>query len=297
MTTHVDHGVTARAEETSPRTDETDLAAALPPGAADGLAVAPADARRLSRVFLRRLRRLDEGAARYQYTRNTLIEMNVSLVKFVAGRYRNRGNGDLEDVVQVGTIGLIKAIDRFDPERETEFTSFAIPYINGEIMRYFRDTSWAVHVPRRLQELRRELVTATELLAARLGRDPTVAELAAHLGLPGEEVAEGLKAKAAYTASSLDTPSTEHDGPRDDGRALAETLGLDDERLDLFEDLHTLAPLLGSISPRDRDILRMRFGQDMTQREIGLELGISQMHVSRLIARALETLRAGLLQD
>ncbi|MET9106704.1 SigB/SigF/SigG family RNA polymerase sigma factor [Streptomyces zhihengii] len=269
----------------------------MPPGAADGLAVAPADARRLSRVFLRRLRRLDEGTARYQYTRNTLIEMNVSLVKFVAGRYRNRGNGDLEDVVQVGTIGLIKAIDRFDPERETEFTSFAIPYINGEIMRYFRDTSWAVHVPRRLQELRRELVTATELLAARLGRDPTVAELAAHLGLPREEVAEGLKAKAAYTASSLDTPSTEHDGPRDDGRALAETLGLDDERLDLFEDLHTLAPLLGSISPRDRDILRMRFGQDMTQREIGLELGISQMHVSRLIARALETLRAGLLQD
>ncbi|WP_425508631.1 SigB/SigF/SigG family RNA polymerase sigma factor [Streptomyces genisteinicus] len=296
MTTHVDQAAPSGAEAASP-TRAPEGAVPLPPDAADGTAVAPADARRLSRVFLDRLRDLDEGTRAHQYTRNTLIEMNVSLVKYVAGRYRNRGSGDLEDVVQVGTVGLIKAIDRYDPDRENEFTSFAIPYINGEIMRYFRDTSWAVHVPRRLQELRRALVTASELLASRLGRDPTAAELSDHLGVPREEVVEGLKAKAAYTAASLDTPSAEHDGPPGDGRALAETLGRHDTRLDLFENLHTLAPLLESIPARDRDILRMRFGQDMTQRAIGLELGISQMHVSRRIARSLETLRAGLLED
>ncbi|MFI0975548.1 SigB/SigF/SigG family RNA polymerase sigma factor [Streptomyces sp. NPDC021093] len=259
-------------------------------------AVAPRDARRLSKLFLDRLRELEEGTHEYSYVRNTLIEMNLSLVKFAARRFRNRGSGDLEDIVQVGTIGLIKAIDRFDLTREVEFTSFAIPYITGEIKRFFRDTTWAVHVPRRLQELRTELAKAKEQLAAVLDRDPTVPELAELLELTEAEVTDGLVAANGYTAGSLDLPAeTGADNSAKSPVSYADYFGACDPGMELFEDLHTLAPLLASLSDRDRRILSMRFGQELTQAEIGEVLGISQMQVSRLLTRILGRLRTGML--
>uniref|UniRef100_UPI003F5A1F86 SigB/SigF/SigG family RNA polymerase sigma factor n=1 Tax=Streptomyces asoensis TaxID=249586 RepID=UPI003F5A1F86 len=260
----------------------------------DGGKVAPKDARVLSKLFLDRLRDLEEGTREYQYVRNTLIEMNVSLVNFAARRFRNRGSGDMEDVIQVGTIGLIKAIDRFDLSREVEFTSFAIPYIVGEIKRFFRDTTWAVHVPRRLQELRVSLAQSREALATSLNRPPTVQELAAHLDLTEEEIIEGLVAANGYVAGSIDTPGVDDDSG-DGGPKYADILGDVDPALALFENLHALAPMLQQLDERERTIIEMRFGREMTQADIGRELNLSQMHISRLLTRTLGRLRTGLL--
>ncbi|MDF9874142.1 RNA polymerase sigma factor SigF [[Kitasatospora] papulosa] len=259
--------------------------------------IAPQDARRLSRLFFDRLQALDEGTPEHQYARNTLIEMNLSLVRFAAGRFRNRGSGDMEDIVQVGTIGLIKAIDRFDLAREVEFTSFAVPYIVGEIKRFFRDTTWAVHVPRRLQELRVDLAKAKEALAVVLDRDPTVQELAGYLDLEEEEITEGLVAANGYTAGSLEMPADagDHAGRTTAGRTYADILGEPDPAMETVENLHALAPLLGELDARERRIIDMRFGQEMTQAQIGDELGISQMHVSRLLSRILRKLHDGML--
>lgn len=223
--------------------------------------------------------------------------MNLSLVRFAANRFRNRGSGDMEDIIQVGTIGLIKAIDRFDLSREVEFTSFAVPYIVGEIKRFFRDTSWAVHVPRRLQELRVDLAKAKESLAGDLDRDPTVQELAKDLGIEEAEVTEGIVASNGYTAGSLDMPTdTAETGPSQTaGRTFADVLGGPDPAMETVENLHALAPLLGELDERERRIIDMRFGQEMTQAQIGAELGISQMHVSRLLSRMLGKLRDGML--
>ncbi|MEU9205350.1 RNA polymerase sigma factor SigF [Streptomyces sp. NPDC048332] len=257
--------------------------------------VAPTDARELSRLFFDRLQVLEEGTPAHQYARNTLIEMNLSLVRFAAGRFRNRGSGDMEDIVQVGTIGLIKAIDRFDLSREVEFTSFAVPYITGEIKRFFRDTSWAVHVPRRLQELRVDIAKTKEALAGELDRDPTVPELAEHLGLSEDEVTEGIVAANGYTAGSLDMPAAADAGQHGaTGRTFADVLGSPDPAMETVENLHALAPLLEDLDERERRIIDMRFGQEMTQSQIGAELGISQMHVSRLISRILHRLRDGM---
>jgi RNA polymerase sigma-B factor len=256
--------------------------------------VAPKDARALSRLFLDRLPSLEEGTAEYQYVRNTLIEMNLSLVRFTARRFRNRGSGDMEDVIQVGTIGLIKAIDRFDLTREVEFTSFAIPYIAGEIKRFFRDTTWAVHVPRRLQELRVDIAKGKESLTTALGHSPTPKELAAHLCLTEDEVVEGLLAANGYVAGSIDTPSGESEAGAG-GPTYADTMGDADPALELFEDLHALGPLLRRLDERERTIIEMRFGQELTQAEIGRELNVSQMQVSRLLGRILAKLRTGLL--
>ncbi|MEV5126240.1 RNA polymerase sigma factor SigF [Streptomyces decoyicus] len=256
--------------------------------------VAPRDAKELSKQFFERLQALDEGTHEYQYARNTLIEMNMSMVRYVARRYRNRGD-DMEDVIQVGTIGLIKAIDRFELSREVEFSTFAVPYILGEIKRFFRDTGWAVHVPRRLQELRSDLAKAKEHLAATLDRDPTVRELAAHLDLSEEEVIEGIVAANGYTAGSLDTPADPD--PSEQRRTLVDVLGEDDPALQTVEDLHVLAPLLDTLDARERRLIELRFGQEMTQSQIGDELGVSQMHVSRLLTRTLSKLRAGMLTE
>jgi RNA polymerase sigma-B factor len=200
----------------------------------------------------------------------------------------------MEDVIQVGTVGLIKAIDRFDLSREVEFTSFAIPYIVGEIKRFFRDTTWAVHVPRRLQELRVALAKSRETLATRLDREPTVKELAVHLELTEDEIIEGLVAANGYVAGSIDTAAgDEQSGPS--GPKYADVLGDVDPAMDLFEDLHALGPLLQELDDRERTIIEMRFGQEMTQAEIGSRLNLSQMHISRLLSRTLTKLRAGLL--
>ncbi|GGZ81987.1 SigB/SigF/SigG family RNA polymerase sigma factor [Streptomyces subrutilus] len=256
--------------------------------------VAPSDARGLSKSFFERLATLEEGTPERQYVRNTLIEMNLSLVQFAVRRFRNRTDGtDMEDLVQVGTIGLIKAIDRFDPSLGNEFATLALPYITGEIKRHFRDTTWAVRVPRRLQELRIELARGKEELSAVLDRAPTVKELAAHLELDEDAVIEGLVAANGHSSQPLDTDQNDtSDSPT---RALADTLGEDDPAMELFEDLHTLAPLLEQLDGRDRLILHMRFGQEMTQAQIGERLGISQMQVSRLLTRTLGRLREGML--
>jgi RNA polymerase sigma-B factor len=259
--------------------------------------VAPRDARAMSRLFFDQLQVLEEGTDAHQYARNTLIEMNQSLVRFAAGRFRNRGGGDMEDIVQVGTIGLIKAIDRFDLSREVEFTSFAVPYIVGEIKRFFRDTSWAVHVPRRLQELRVELAKAREHLATSLDRDPTVKELAELLDISEDEVVEGLVATNGYTAGSLDMPTGDEERPHGGGRTFADVLGEPDPAMEKVENLHALAPLLEQLDERQRGIVEMRFGREMTQAQIGSELGVSQMHVSRLLNRILTQLREGMLVE
>ncbi|MFF4958169.1 RNA polymerase sigma factor SigF [Streptomyces sp. NPDC001222] len=264
------------------------------PTVTDPRAVAPRDARELSRQFFHRLTTLDEGTHEYQYARNTLIEMNMSLVRFAAGRFRGRGD-DMEDIVQVGMIGLIKAIDRFEISREVEFTSFAVPYIVGEIKRFFRDTTWAVHVPRRLQELRVELAKAREELATRLDREPTVAELAALMNLSEDEVTEARIAANGYNSSSLDATLTGED--QDGETVLADFIGEEDEGLRLVEDFHTLAPLVAELSERDRTIIHLRFVEEATQADIGARLGCSQMHVSRLIKRIIEQLRSGMLDD
>ncbi|MFF3020194.1 SigB/SigF/SigG family RNA polymerase sigma factor [Streptomyces sp. NPDC057939] len=266
------------------------------PRIADPREVAPEDARALSKTFFERLRTLDEGTHERQYVRNTLIEMNLSLVQFAARRFRNRTDGtDIEDIIQVGTIGLIKAIDRFDPSLGNEFTTLALPYITGEIKRHFRDTTWAVRVPRRLQELRIELARGKEELHAVLDRAPTVRELAEHMDLTDEEVIEGLVASNGHSSQPLEQETDESSEKA--ARPLAEVLGHEDPAMELFEDFRTLAPLLEDLAGRDRLILQMRFGQEMTQAQIGERLGISQMQVSRLLTRTLNRLREGMLAD
>ncbi|MFF4964099.1 RNA polymerase sigma factor SigF [Streptomyces sp. NPDC001037] len=262
------------------------------PEVADPSKVAPKDARELSRLFFRQLAELEEGTPEYQYARNTLIEMNMSLVRFAAGRFRSRGPEEMEDIVQVGMIGLIKAIDRFELSREAEFTSFAIPYIVGEIKRFFRDTTWAVHVPRRLQEARVELARATEELQSRLGRMPTAGELSELMSLSEEEVREARLAANGYNSSSLDATIN---GSVDGEAALEHFIGAEDAALELVEDFHALAPLIAGLGERDRQIIHMRFVEELTQAQIGERLGVSQMHVSRLLSRTLARLREGML--
>ena len=271
---------------------KTEAGAVRLPEGTDPSRVAPKDARELTRIFLARLAVLEEGTEEHQYARNTLIEMNLSLVRFAAARFRSRGPQEMEDIVQVGVIGLIKAIDRFEVAREVEFTSFSIPYIVGEIKRFFRDTSWAVHVPRRLQEARAQLAHATEELSSRLGRTPTVAELSQLMSLSEEEVIEARVASSGYTSASLDAAiSTGEEGEG----VLADFIGREDATLELVEDFHALAPLVAQLDERDRLILHMRFVEERTQAEIGERLGVSQMHVSRLLSRLLARLREGML--
>ncbi|MGY5014320.1 RNA polymerase sigma factor SigF [Streptomyces sp. 900105755] len=262
------------------------------PEVADPSRMAPKDARELSKLFFRQLAVLEEGTPEYSYARNTLIEMNMSLVRYAAGRFRSRGPEEMEDIVQVGMIGLIKAIDRFELSREAEFTSFAIPYIVGEIKRFFRDTTWAVHVPRRLQEARVQLAQATEELRTRLDRDPTVKELAELMSLSEEEVVEARLAANGYNSSSLDAAIS---GSEDGESALQDFIGTEDAALELVEDFHALAPMIAELDERDRKLLHMRFVEELTQAQIGERLGVSQMHVSRLLSRCLSRLREGML--
>ena len=250
------------------------------------------DTRTLSRSLFLRLAALEPGSEEHTYVRDTLIELNLPLVRYASARFRSR-NEPMEDIVQVGTIGLIKAIDRFDPERGVEFPTFAMPTVVGEIKRFFRDTSWSVRVPRRLQELRLALTKAGDDLSQRLDRSPTVAELAACLGVSEEDVVEGLAVGNAYTASSLDSSPGEEDseGP------LADRLGYEDLALEGVEYRESLKQLLAKLPPRERRIIMLRFFGNLTQSQIGEEIGISQMHVSRLLTRTLTQLREGLISE
>ncbi|MEI5007881.1 SigB/SigF/SigG family RNA polymerase sigma factor [Streptomyces sp. PmtA] len=260
-------------------------------GITDLTAVAPADARALSTPLFERLDALEEGTPEYSYVRNTLVELNLTLVRHAAGRLHVRRES-WEDVLQVGTVGLIKAINRFDPSRGVEFTTYALPTITGEIKRYFRDHVWAVRVPRRLQELRLALRAAESALEQDLGREPTCGELAEHLGLDEADVDQGLRAANGYRATSLDAPVDDGD-PVD---ALGDHVRFDDRELERVEDVTALGPLVAALPERERTILALRFVHDMSQSRIGAELGISQMHVSRLLRRSLARLRTELLR-
>jgi RNA polymerase sigma-B factor len=232
-----------------------------------------------------------EDPARSQI-RDRLVRMHLPLVEHLARRFRNRGE-PLDDLTQVATIGLIKSVDRFDPQRGVEFSTYATPTIIGEIKRHFRDKGWAVRVPRRLQELRLSLTAATSELSQRNGRSPTVAELAGHLGLTEEEVLEGLESANAYSTLSLDVPESGDD----ESPAVADSLGSEDEALEGVEYRESLKPLLEQLPAREKRILLLRFFGNMTQSQIADEIGISQMHVSRLLARTLAQLREKLLVD
>ncbi|MEU6478377.1 RNA polymerase sigma factor SigF [Streptomyces sp. NPDC047017] len=237
------------------------------------------------------LRALPDGSPEYAELRNQLVRMHLPLVEHLARRFRNRGE-PLDDLTQVATIGLIKSVDRFDPDRGVEFSTYATPTVVGEIKRHFRDKGWAVRVPRRLQELRLSLTTATAELSQLHGRSPTVHELAEKLAISEEEVLEGLESANAYSTLSLDVPDTDDESP-----AVADTLGAEDEALEGVEYRESLKPLLEDLPPREKRILLLRFFGNMTQSQIAQEVGISQMHVSRLLARTLAQLREKLLVE
>ena len=245
-----------------------------------------------ARVLFGQLVTLDDSDPARQRVRDELVEMHLPLVQYLARRFRNRGE-PLDDLVQVATIGLIKSVDRFDLERGVEFSTYATPTIVGEIKRHFRDKGWAIRVPRRLQELKLSLAKATSELSQKNGRAPTVAELAQHLGMSEEDILEGLESANAYSAVSLDAP----DAGDDDSPAVADSLGTTDESLEGVEYRESLKPLLENLAPREKKILLLRFFGNMTQSQIAAELGISQMHVSRLLARTLAQLRQGLLAE
>lgn len=225
--------------------------------------------------------------------REKLVHQYIGLVEFLARRFRNRGE-QLEDLVQVGTIGLLKAIDRFDLERELEFSTYVTPTVVGEIKRHFRDKGWAVRVPRRLQELHLELTKVVSALGHELGRSPTVAEIAESTGATEEEVLEGLEVGHAYNLTSLDAPI----GSDDSGSSsIADHLGSVDDQMVNLEYRASLAPELSKLPERERTILYLRFFKGQTQSEIADKLGISQMHVSRLLNRTLIQLREALEEE
>jgi RNA polymerase sigma-B factor len=221
--------------------------------------------------------------------RSQVIEAWLPLAQHLANRFAGRGE-PMEDLFQTATVGLIKAVDKFDPERGVEFAAYAIPTIIGEIKRHFRDRTWDIRVPRRLQELRLSLSEATSSLLQSLGRSPTVADLAEHLEISEEEVLEGLEGARAYNAVSLSTPTT--DGDR--ATELGDLLGAEDAEFELAELRVALGPALAALDPREQRILTLRFYGNMTQSQIADQIGVSQMHVSRLLARALAKLRGQL---
>jgi RNA polymerase sigma-B factor len=247
--------------------------------------------REATALFLE-LATLEADSPRRQQVRDDLVTMHLPLIRHLARRFSNRGE-PLEDLVQVATVGLINSVDRFDPERGADFLSYAVPTVVGEIKRHFRDHGWAVRVPRRLKELHLSLTAATAELSQRNGRAPNASELAAHLGLSREEVLEGLEAANAYRSSSLDDP-VRGDG---DMPTLADTIGDEDAALEHVEFRESLQPLLAQVPPRERQILILRFFGNMTQSQIAERMGISQMHVSRLLSQTLVKLRERLLVE
>jgi RNA polymerase sigma-B factor len=221
--------------------------------------------------------------------REELARLHLPLVEYLAKRFKDRGE-PLDDLIQVGSVGLLKAIDRFDLGRGVEFSTYATPTIVGELKRYFRDKGWAVRVPRRLQELSLRLNKLVAQLTQDLGRAPTVPELAKAAGVSEDEVLEALESGQAYSTTSLDAPS----GDDDDAPMRMDRIGEDDLRLDNLEYFASLAPLIEQLPERERTILYLRFFKGMTQSRIAEQVGISQMHVSRLLTRILEFLRQGM---
>jgi RNA polymerase sigma-B factor len=219
--------------------------------------------------------------------REQLVERFLPLARQLARRYQ-RGGEQLDDLTQVASLGLLKAIDRFDPARETAFSSFAVPTILGELKRHFRDKGWAVRVPRDLQEMAVRVDRIADEMSREIGRAPTPAEIAERTGATLEQVLEAREASAAYRAVSLDRPRSDDE---DEGDSYADAFGADDPGYGLAEDAATVDRLMRVLSEREREVLRLRFEEDLTQSEIGQRVGVSQMHVSRLIRQSIARLR------
>jgi RNA polymerase sigma-B factor len=246
---------------------------------------APQQREELRRLHERYLRTTDPEER--DRLRERLVAGYEGLVHFLARRFQNRGE-PLEDIVQVGFLGLIKAIDRFDPSLGNEFTTFATPTILGEIKRYFRDKGWAIRFPRRLQELYQQVVRVNEEMKNQLGRQPSMAEVAERLGVEQDDVLEAMEMSSAFTPVSIDSTTG---GDDDDGRQLSEAVGGEDPNLDRVEMRQVLDRAMQHLNERERRIMIMRFFDEMSQSEVAKRLGISQMHVSRLQRAALEHLR------
>jgi RNA polymerase sigma-B factor len=241
----------------------------------------PADRRRLELLFVRHQRHGDLAA------RRELIERFLPLAHKLARRYE-RPNESFEDLFQVASLGLVKAIDRYDATRGYEFTSYAVPTIVGELRRYFRDSGWAVHLPRGMQERVLSVAAAMERLSSDLGSPPAPKRVAAYLGLPVEDVLDALVAAAGHDTVSLDGPASRSD---DEGPTIADALGQIEEGFELAEQRPALARGLRALPPRERTVLYLRFAEDLNQSEIARRLGVSQMHVSRLLQSSLERMR------
>jgi len=249
---------------------------------------APADT---AAVLLNAMAAMPVGHPSRAVLRDRAIEAWLPLARHLAHRYAGRGE-PTDDLVQTATVGLIKAVDKFDPDRGVDFAGYAIPTIVGEIKRHFRDRTWSVRVPRRLQELRLAITEANASLTHALGRSPTVPDIAVHLQVSEEDVLEGLEGARAYNATSLSTPIS-----ADGSTELGDTLGGEDHEFALAELRVALGPALASLDEREQRILTLRFYGNLTQSQIAEQIGISQMHVSRLLTKALGKLRGQFAGD
>ena len=243
--------------------------------------------------MFRELAKLEPESPQFQRHRDRIVERCLPLADHIARRFDGRGE-PRDDLVQVARVGLVNAVIRFDVETGSDFVSFAVPTIMGEVRRHFRDNSWSVKVPRRLKELHLRLGAATSELSQRLGRAPTATELAAELDMDREEVVEGLIAGSSYNTLSIDSGGG---GSDEDAPAIVDTLGDVDLSLDQIENREALRPLLAALPERERTVLLLRFFESLTQTQIAERVGISQMHVSRLLARSLATLRESLSEE
>ncbi|MFF9644969.1 SigB/SigF/SigG family RNA polymerase sigma factor [Kitasatospora aureofaciens] len=251
-------------------------------------AMGKTEAREISDALFERLSGLARESAAYSYVRGTIIELNMPLVRFIAARFRHRAE-DMDDILQVGTIGLIKAVDGYDPQRGVEFVTYAIPTIAGEMKRFFRDTSWPVRVPRSMQELYLTVARGSDRLEQQLGRLPQPEEIAQDLHLSVEQATEGLVAGRVYRPSSLD--ALRDQDTDESGSAMLDRLGGCDPGIELADFRTAVRPLLAELPEREQTVLKLRFWEGRTQSEIAARIGVSQMHVSRLLSATLTRLR------
>nr|WP_308129787.1 SigB/SigF/SigG family RNA polymerase sigma factor [Kitasatospora aureofaciens] len=258
------------------------------PTEAELRAMGRTEARELSDALFERLAGLARETHAYSYVRGTIIELNMPLVRFIAARFRHRAE-DMDDILQVGTIGLIKAVDGYDPRRGVEFVTYAIPTIAGEIKRFFRDTSWPVRVPRSMQELYLTVARGSDRLEQELGRLPQPEEIAKDLHLTVEQTTEGLVAGRVYRPNSLD--ALRDQDIDETGSAMLDRLGGCDPGIELADFRTAVRPLLAQLPQREKTVLKLRFWDGWTQSEIAERIGVSQMHVSRLLSATLARLR------
>lgn len=247
---------------------------------------ASADSYENMEPWFEKLAALEDTDPRREALREQIIKDCLPLAEHIAQRFNGRGEA-FDDLLQIARVGLVQAVDRFEVSRGSTFLSFAVPTVMGEVRRHFRDRTWSVRVPRRTKELQQQLGPVTETLSHRFGRMPTAREIAAELDVDLIEVTQAMIARNAYQASSLDVSSTEDEAPM----AIAETLGSEEPSYRLLEDAMAVRPLLAALPTRDRQILIWRFFENKSQAEIGERLGVSQMQVSRLLAKTLSTLR------